>query len=60
MSTKANSQKSFDAVKIMRSIRDKVDRELEGMTSQEVLAYYRERRRAFRERRKTLGHPEAS
>lgn len=35
MNTKVNSQKSFDAVKTMRSIRDKVGRELEGMTSQE-------------------------
>ena len=35
----AKKQKTFDAVKMMRDIRDKISHETEGMTFEELKAY---------------------
>ncbi len=53
MKTKVKSEKSLDAVKMMREIRDRIDRDLEGMTSNEVLSYYDERKRKVEEWKKS-------
>ena len=38
-------EKSFDAVRMMREIRDRMSREMEGMSADEQLAYIRRRSR---------------
>jgi len=52
MKTNIKTEKTFDAVKMMRDIRNKIDKELEGMTSEQVLKYYEDRRRRIRESKK--------
>lgn len=42
MKTDAKTEKKFDAVKMMREIRDKIDKETKGMTFQELKKYYKE------------------
>ena len=49
MKTNIKTDKSFDSVKMMRDIRDRIDKELKGMTSEEVLKYYEERRKKIKE-----------
>jgi len=44
---KTETKKSFDAVKMMREIRDKIDHDLEGKSSEEILKYYEEKRKAI-------------
>ena len=48
MKTKIKTDKTFDAVQMMRDIRNKIDKELEGKTSEEILKYYEERRKRIR------------
>lgn len=43
--------KTFDAVQMMRDIREKMSREMEGMTAEEELAYINEGVRRSREKR---------
>ena len=48
----AKTEKPFDSVRMMREIRDRLDREMEHMTSEERIAYINgraERARAARE-----------
>ena len=40
MKTKTITEKKFDAVKMMREIRNKIDRETEGMTFEQLKKYY--------------------
>ena len=51
MKTHINNEKSFDAVKMMREIRNKIDKELKGMTSDQIIKYYEERRKKIEERK---------
>lgn len=46
-------EKKFDAVKMMRDIRDKIDRELEAMTPEQRKEYYKKRREQFKEWKRT-------
>ena len=36
-----NKGKKFDAVKLMRELRDQVDKEIENMTAEQVVEYFR-------------------
>lgn len=40
MKTKTTTEKKFDAVKMMRDIRNKIDHETEGMTFEQLKNYY--------------------
>ena len=40
MKTKDKAEKKFDAVKMMREIRDRIDRETEGMNFDQLKKYY--------------------
>lgn len=40
---KTTKEKTFDAVKMQRKIRDKISSETENMTSEELVNYVRER-----------------
>ena len=40
--------KKFDAVKMMRDIRDKIDRDIEGMTFEEEKEYFRKGSEKYR------------
>lgn len=42
MKTKDITEKKFDAVKMMRDIRDKIDRETEGMNFDQLKKYYKQ------------------
>jgi hypothetical protein len=41
------TKKKFDAVKMMRDIRNKIDRELQSMTSEQRQEYYAKQRGEF-------------
>ena len=41
MKTKTITEKKFDAVKLMREIRNRIDRDTEGMTFDQLKKYYR-------------------
>ncbi len=43
------TKKKFDAVRMMRDIRNKIDRELQSMTSHERQEYYDKQRKEFEE-----------
>lgn len=42
MKTKEATKKRFDAVEMMRGIRDKIDKETEGMNFDQLKEYYKE------------------
>ncbi len=42
MKTKDIAEKKFDAVKMMREIRDKIDKETEGMNYDQLKKYYKQ------------------
>lgn len=46
------TNKDFDCVKMMRDIRDKIDAELEGMNTQQVLEYFRKNSQKFEKKHK--------
>jgi hypothetical protein len=46
------TNKDFDCVKMMRDIRDKIDTELEGMNTQQVLEYFRKNSQKFEKKHK--------
>ena len=48
MKAMIKSKKTFDAVAAMRSIREKVSREIQGMTFEEEKAYLKKRSDQFR------------
>lgn len=56
MKTDTKSKKTFDSVKMMREIRDKIDKELEGKSSEEILKYYEEARKKIAEWKKVIKH----
>lgn len=41
MKTKMTTGKKLDAVKIMREIRDKIDKDTEGMSFEQLKEYYK-------------------
>ena len=43
------TKKKFDAVKMMRDIRNKIDRELQSMTPEQRQEYYDKQRKEFEE-----------
>ena len=50
---KTKTKKEFDAVKMMRDIRDKIDQELLSMTPKERREYYKRQREEFEEWKKS-------
>lgn len=50
MKAKEITDKKFDAVKMMRDIRDKIDKETEGMTFEELKKYYEQSAKENRNR----------
>jgi hypothetical protein len=42
-----NREKKFDAVKLMRELRDKVNKEIENLTSEQVVEYFRIHKEKF-------------
>ncbi|HHP7242854.1 MAG TPA: hypothetical protein ACFCUD_14350 [Cyclobacteriaceae bacterium] len=42
MKARTSIEKKFDAVKMMREIRDKIDKETEGMTFEQLKQYYKQ------------------
>ena len=52
MKTNAKTEKKFDAVKMMREIRDKIDKETEGMSFEQLKQYYQ---KSIEENRKRAG-----
>lgn len=52
MKTNTKTGKKFDAVKMMREIRNKIDQETEGMTFEQLKQYYQ---KSVDENRKQAG-----
>lgn len=52
MRTKEKGSKKFDAVKMMREIRDKIDKETEGMTFEQLKEYYKNSTEEIRKKSK--------
>jgi len=48
-------KKEFDAVKMMRDIRNKIDEKLESMTPKQRRTYYKKQREEFEEWKKARG-----
>lgn len=44
MKTREKKEKEFDAIKMTRDIKEKISREIEGMTFEEIKAYFAEKR----------------
>jgi len=42
-----NKQKKFDAVKLMRELREKVNNEIANLTPEQVVEYFRKHRQQF-------------
>jgi len=42
-----NSKKQFDAVRLMREIRTKINKEIENLTPEQVVEYFRIHREKF-------------
>ena len=42
-----NKTKKFDAVKIMRDLREKVNKEISNMTPEQVVEYFKKHRKQF-------------
>ena len=55
MKTKKNTEKSFDAVQMMRDIRDKIDKETEGMSFEELKNYFNQCRSKNRKHANSQG-----
>ena len=50
MKTKETTKKKFDAVKMMRKIRNKIDKETEGMNFEQLKQYYKQSAKENRDR----------
>ncbi len=50
MKTNVKTEKEFDAVKYMRQERDRVSREINDLTADQRLAYFRRKAEEFRKR----------
>jgi len=42
-----NKEKKFDAVKLMRELRDKINKEISNLTPEQVVEYFRIHREKF-------------
>lgn len=42
-----NKNKTFDAVKLMRALREKIDKEIVNMTPEQIIAYFRKESEKF-------------
>ena len=51
----AKKTKDFDAVQRMREARDKISRDIQGMSFEEQKAYFRKHARRARERLESVG-----
>jgi hypothetical protein len=58
MTNKAD--KKFDSVRMMREARERISRDIEGMTFEQEKAYIRERLKLARESNKLLPHEHAA
>ena len=47
------TKKKFDAVKMMRDIRDKIDKDIEGMTFEEEKEYFRKGAEKYKKQEKS-------
>ena len=54
MKTKVKTEKAFDSVKYMRQQRDRISKEIAGMTHEQELEYFRKGAEEFR---KKMGGP---
>jgi hypothetical protein len=52
MKTKIEKKKKFDAVKYMRMERERVSKEIKGMTQQQELEYIKKKSKEFRDKNK--------
>ncbi|HEU0014395.1 MAG TPA: hypothetical protein VFQ45_11965 [Longimicrobium sp.] len=55
-----NEEKKFDAVRLMRELRDKISRDLEGMSYEEELAYLRQGRERYLAKKESKRRGEAA
>lgn len=45
---KIKKEKTFDAVKFMRDVRDRISLDLEGMTTKQILEYFKKKEKKER------------
>ncbi len=50
MKTSEDTIKGYDCVKSVRRVRTKINKELEGLTHEEILQYFHEASRKFQEK----------
>jgi len=43
-----NKEKKFDAVKLMRSLREKINKEIANMTPEQIIEYFRKGNEQFK------------
>jgi hypothetical protein len=41
------NEKKFDSVKLMREIRNKIDKEISGLSNEEIIRYFRKRKNEY-------------
>ncbi len=54
MKTTDSTIKGYDCVKSVRRIRAKINKELEGLTNEEIIEHFREASKKFQEKLKKL------
>ena len=54
MKTSEGTIKGYDCVKSVRRIRAKINKELEGLTNEEIIEHFREASKKFQEKLKKL------
>ncbi len=54
MKTSEGTIKGYDCVKSVRRIRNRINKELEGLTNEEIIQYFHEASRKFQEKMKKL------
>ena len=53
---KTKTKKTFDAVAFMRKRREEISKEIEGMTPQQEIEYFKKGAAEFRKRNNSLAH----
>ena len=53
MTTKTKAKKTFDAVAFMRKRRDEISKEIEGLSPQEEIEYFKKKAAELRSRKKS-------
>lgn len=54
MNTSKETIKGYDCVKSVRQVRAKINKELEGLSNEEIIQYFREASKRFQEKLKKL------